>query len=319
MSLTRVLKDKNRQNLRNWFKDNFHNNFSLEEKSIKIESNKKTSAWLIGMSLDFLLRLHIQRMKPKKIKINPCSAEKALNTIAADHFSYYLSRDFNVRVVDYNTDYKSELPSMDKFLDQLKITRDAAEETFNKFVNNEENATDFLFRMSIFYAKAESVYRRGKLMEDFFEVKNSDIAELKSVFALCIQNKELLNQDSYYEVNPGFNNLPVVINGAEPDLIKDSTLIEIKTVSKLKIERHFLNQLLSYYILGLNENKQLEINKLGIYFARHDYLFTFDISRYYNLPEFIMLKNEFFQLINNPDLNITSNRKPNWLLNSRLV
>ncbi len=91
----------------------------------------------------------------------------------------------------------------------------------------------------------------------------------------------------------------------------DHTLIDIKAVKALEFKRNYLDQLLGYYTLyrlggTRNGSKELEIYEkrnrvpfqgsdsivgapkdhkithLGIYFARHSYLFTFPVDVFIN-------------------------------------
>ena len=61
-----------------------------------------------------------------------------------------------------------------------------------------------------------------------------------------------------------------IFGGAECDLILKDTLIDIKSNKELIITQYMICQLIGYYFLALKEN--IEIKKLGIYFARYDYL-----------------------------------------------
>jgi len=71
------------------------------------------------------------------------------------------------------------------------------------------------------------------------------------------------------------------------DLIFDVTLIDVKCGSNIKIDRFFLNQLLSYYFLNLLDTSKdkKEINKIGIYFARVDILWVHNLNDFNTIDE----------------------------------
>jgi hypothetical protein len=85
---------------------------------------------------------------------------------------------------------------------------------------------------------------------------------------------------SHIILNPGFGT--DLIN-ADADLVVDEMLIEVKVTKHLKLSREHFNQLIGYYLLyligGIPQNKQLKISKLGVYFARHNFLWTVGVDQ----------------------------------------
>ena len=67
-----------------------------------------------------------------------------------------------------------------------------------------------------------------------------------------------------------------IFGGAECDLILKDTLIDIKTNKDLIVTQYMICQLIGYYFLALKEN--IEIKKIGIYFARYDYLHLIEVK-----------------------------------------
>ena len=73
------------------------------------------------------------------------------------------------------------------------------------------------------------------------------------------------------------------VGGADADLILDDILIEIKVTKKLELRREYFNQLIGYYLLslvgGVNGNTDIKpIKRIGVYFARHGYLWQIPLS-----------------------------------------
>jgi hypothetical protein len=81
-----------------------------------------------------------------------------------------------------------------------------------------------------------------------------------------------------------------LVGGADADLVIDSTLIDVKTTIELKLTRQYYNQLICYYMLyligGMDNHSDLKLDRLGIYFSRYDYLWTFPIGQVGNEQDF---------------------------------
>jgi hypothetical protein len=82
---------------------------------------------------------------------------------------------------------------------------------------------------------------------------------------------------------PHFGDAGRLVGGAAADVIIDDTLIDIKTVKKLAFSRDTYNQLWGYYMLSRigridAPGPKITIRKLGVYFARHAKLVTFEVN-----------------------------------------
>lgn len=70
-----------------------------------------------------------------------------------------------------------------------------------------------------------------------------------------------------------------MVGGADADVVFDDLLVDLKTTVSFGLSTQHLNQLYGYLVLSrlggfANVRKSPEIHRLGIYFARYDYLYT---------------------------------------------
>ncbi len=109
----------------------------------------------------------------------------------------------------------------------------------------------------------------------------NDLEDLRQLVSII--NPETIKADHTCVLSPSFGPEAEKLMSAEGDLVIDNALIDIKTLGNLKLRRETFNQLLGYYTLyrigGIRgvppENK---ITKLGIYFSRHGYLYTYEVE-----------------------------------------
>ena len=98
-------------------------------------------------------------------------------------------------------------------------------------------------------------------------------------------------------LNPEFGIGSDLVGGAAADLIIDDTLIDIKTISTLEFSITHYRQLIGYWILSkigkINQTEKVQINNIGIYFARHGILKIIPVSQFENLPSFADFINWF--------------------------
>jgi hypothetical protein len=132
----------------------------------------------------------------------------------------------------------------------------------------------------LFLARLDNIYRRGTPTLDelrtLFEIKKEDVSDLQSLIKLC--NIKLFEPKSHIILNPRFG---TDILKADADLVLDDMLIEVKVTKHLQISREHFNQIIGYYLLyligGIQTRKKVKISKLGIYFARHDVLWSMKV------------------------------------------
>ena len=108
-----------------------------------------------------------------------------------------------------------------------------------------------------------------------------DVEDLRQLISII--NPETIKADHTCVLSPTFGPEAAKLMGAEGDIVIDDVLIDIKTYRNLKVDRDIFNQLLGYYTLyriggiqGMPPNNQ--INKLGVYFSRHGYLYTYKVE-----------------------------------------
>jgi len=120
------------------------------------------------------------------------------------------------------------------------------------------------------------------------DVDVETINELQALTGL-LKSKMFKSKKSIH-LNPEFGIGSDLVGGAAADLIIDDTLIDIKTISKLTFSRQHYRQLIGYWILSkigkINQTEKVQINNIGIYFARHGILKTIPVSQFENLPSF---------------------------------
>lgn len=276
MSLTARIKHRAFKNLRKWFIYHFPNP-GLDYKSDNVITSQKTSSSYsgdIGTAFDYLFRFKIEQNN------------KTLKATGPESWVAY-------------TSYKNLKPRFKKI---AKPKFELAVRGYEDFINDNV-INDELFDSCLFLNQLDICYRTGHIFEEF---GNDDIdkrEELKSIFENVDWSK--FNSNSNYILNPVFEGLIENVN-ADADLIMDKTLIELKCVSQIKIQRFQLNQLLGYYFLNLLKPKkeQYDIDSIAIYFARADYLWEMKLEDYYPKKELIKRAKEFEKLMVNPSLDL---------------
>ncbi|MBQ19339.1 MAG: hypothetical protein CMD31_01160 [Flavobacteriales bacterium] len=310
MSITSILsKEKGRNHLKDWFMTNFPNPNLQNTVPIKIPSNNTNGNYAseIGGALDYLIRFHIEKINPKSIIKNKLIAQKSIELMYENYVDYYLDQPLTIKIIMLG---EVTLPSVIEFTETLDIFVNAAEEVFSNYISGLSRIDDNLIELSLFYAKAEEFYRSKKIPENLFHTDEEQIKELKKIFKLCLKNKVIINKKFDYILNPEFGNASKLVGGADADLIVNDMLIDIKTTKHFTLERKDLNQILSYYILSLIDNKETTINYIGIYYARFDYLLKIKIEDYYSKDEFQILKKEFVELILDKEKQLSTTRIP---------
>ena len=88
-----------------------------------------------------------------------------------------------------------------------------------------------------------------------------------------------------------------MVGGADADIIAGDMLIDIKTVNERSAQTHYFDQLIGYFILARYARREDGsfpiINRLGLYFARHGYLWTWDVKALHDDAEFLTFERWF--------------------------
>ncbi len=135
-------------------------------------------------------------------------------------------------------------------------------------------------------AKVDGISRSGVVDEDLAGVDPAaqhDIANLLEVVPFTD-----LSHPSVLHLNPVFASYSALVGGADADLIAGAALIDFKVTGDSTLRAEWLRQLLGYFILArgarLEDPTFPEIRRLGVYFARHGYLWTARASAFMSDP-----------------------------------
>jgi hypothetical protein len=100
-------------------------------------------------------------------------------------------------------------------------------------------------------------------------------------------------------LNPSFRQSSHLVGGADTDLIAGDLLVDIKTTKKGEIDAKDLDQILGYLLLARKQRSVDPtfpvINRLGLYYCRHGYLWSLEASTWASHPEFPGIEQWFFQ------------------------
>jgi hypothetical protein len=102
-----------------------------------------------------------------------------------------------------------------------------------------------------------------------------------------------------FHCNPDFGRWGLAMEGADADIILDDLLFDIKTVTQNGYDERFIgytHQIIGYYCLAQLEGNYPDIQKLGIYFARHNQLIYFHIDDLKNQFDFKAFLEAFREL-----------------------
>ena len=242
--------------------------------ALKVEPRSKRYT-LIGAAFDYLLRFELQRRVPR-VTVKRWVAEWAPDMICSE-FGTAKPLDLLVGVPPEQYIAPEEVAER---MRTLLLNAQAALAEYRKAKNPTAAQRSELAAHAIRLAKLDSVYRAQKLEPTFEEAKPEDVEELTALLALVPLNifadaKPLL-------LNPTFGKASALVGGADADVIAGDLLTDIKTTKSDEIEGKHLDQLFGYLLLArkhrTTEATFPEIKRLGIYYTRHGYLWTQDVS-----------------------------------------
>lgn len=123
-------------------------------------------------------------------------------------------------------------------------------------------------------AALDPLYRAGQVFEVNLDPPASTVDEV--VALLDAATRENLLSLGRPILNPNFGLASALVGGADADMVLGNTLIEIKTVKDVCVERDYVRQLLGYALLARRARRLGSdlppIAGFGIYFSRHAYL-----------------------------------------------
>jgi hypothetical protein len=100
-------------------------------------------------------------------------------------------------------------------------------------------------------------------------------------------------------LNPTFKESSQLLGGADTDLIAGDLMVDFKVTTKGAVTAPYLDQLLGYFLLARNQHRLdptfPEINRVALYFSRHGYLWSMDVSTWTEHPDFEEVEEWFFK------------------------
>lgn len=193
----------------------------------------------------------------------------------------------------------------------IKTTLANAREAWKAFVAKKRTSHRDKMKMATYaikLAKLDVVRRPGILAPDYDLVDSESACELLDLLAIVpwhkfINSKVLL-------LNPTFHG-SMSVGGADGDLIADDMLVDFKTTSKDVHNIYSFDQMLGYYLLAnhfrgsedvsFRKLSITKINRVGIYYGRHGYLWSLPTSYWTDKADFPKLKKWFFKRANMRD------------------
>jgi hypothetical protein len=264
MAFVRFINSKENQVLRDLFKKYF----PTPEPSLfgrlrvkPLSENPQT----VGNAVDYMIRFYVERLNEGRAKNgNKWIAERALNSLTARLERENVSGQNKALIKSIEFQFSKAKDNHSQFLKDGIIS--------NK-----------LIKSSIFLGKLDSYYRSKKIDNSLKKHSLKDIQDVKKIMAIIRPDNFTAKKKCF--LNPTFGRGSEFVGGADADLIIDDTIIDIKAVKHLKIERKYLNQLIGYYILSLigginGKGKKKTIKNIGIYFARHGILWSIPLSTF---------------------------------------
>jgi hypothetical protein len=119
-------------------------------------------------------------------------------------------------------------------------------------------------------ARLEMMRRSHDLYGYDRKPSSGEVDELQRLYTI-IPWDDFVPREQIY-LNPGFGPGSILIGGADADVVVDDTVIDIKTIKKQTLEIETVRQLVIYGLLarrfGLNGGAPLQIQNIGVYFAR---------------------------------------------------
>lgn len=241
-----------------------------------------TSYMLIGKAFDYLLRFQLEKKYKKKVFARQWVAETALK--------YFNDRDNGT--IETKAGYFDKLKDdeiiklfegkkeRDKLRNEkVKLRFTECRDIYNQFISSKLKDDTDLIKSSLFLGRLDDVVRAGPMMKEyinFLPENELDVTDLRRL----IKNSDLevFQPKKKIILNPTFGDGSKLVGGADADLIIDDTLIDIKVTKELKLTRPHYNQILGYYLLfligGVDNHVDIKIKKIGLFFARHNVLWT---------------------------------------------
>lgn len=251
MSLTSLIKSD--KELRDKIREAFLRPKLDKSKPLLAEPHTKRYG-LVGIAFDYLFRFYLERLNISltKNQNNVWIAEQAVELIA-HHEEIY---EKGIEII-YN----------------VKNLRKEFIET--------GNLSKELIRQTLRMSYIDPIFRAGAGIEYIGnDADEEDIKDIKRQFELI--KDDWFKAKNICLLNPTFGEASRLVGGADADFLIDDKLIDIKTTKKLELKLNDFCQIIGYLLLhnisGINNQREIEIKQLGIYFSRYGYLFLFNVK-----------------------------------------
>jgi hypothetical protein len=259
---------------------------------LKVEPRSKRYM-LVGTAFDYLLRFELQRRAPHAVS-ERWVAEYAPEIIWRKTDSGSVGMDL-LREAD-----PAQYMPPEEVAERARLLLDNARAGVAAYAKlNAPTAANQaeLAGHAIRLAKLDSVYRAWRLEPGFEEASPEDIQDLVDLLAI-VPFRELLH-DKLLMLNPNFRQSSHLVGGADTDVIAGDLLVDFKTTKKGEIEVGNLDQILGYLLLARKQHSVDPsfplINRVGLYYCRHGYLWSVEASTWTAHPEFPEIEQWFFQ------------------------
>jgi len=252
---------------------------------------------LVGTAFDYFIRFELQRRAPHAISerwVAEYVPDKIWRETPTGSISMNLLQDLtdDAASVDYM------LP--EELAECCRSILAEAKEALATFIKSESPNDELLATLAghaIRLAKLDNIYRAEQLDLRFQEADPEDVQDLLHLLRI-VPFDALLHKTSLL-LNPVFRNASLLVGGADTDLITGNLLVDFKTTKKTEMEVRDLDQLFGYFLLA---RKQCQadaafptIERLGLYFCRHGYLWVQEASVWTDHPEFLEIEQWFFK------------------------
>lgn len=210
----------------------------------------------------------------------PQTKSYSLTGTAFDYLLRWYVKKLNSRAVERQWVAEEALPVLSFMQEEAALRRAErivreAREAYTRYLatTNQRKPGKELVVHAIRLAQLDPVYRAGIVDEYTFRRIRKKIVE-DLVGLLDIVNPGDFLAHKICVLNPTFGKASQLVGGADGDLLIDGTLIDVKTVKALELDRGTFNQLLGYYLLsrigGIDGcSRQHQISSIAVYYSRY--------------------------------------------------
>lgn len=253
---------------------------------------------VVGVAFDYLLRFELQRRAPH------ASAKCWVAELAVE----YIERGGALRIPEEwrgGISEKCKCKWMTgKFPDlgqRARTALDRAKQAVSNFVAQKKvfrRGYHDLACHALRLARLDPLVRARYLDLCFDDAPDpNDVQDLLAMLGI-VPFKLLIHKDVVL-LNPTFGSSGALVGGADADLITGSSIIDVKARRAGMWEPKDFMQLMGYLILSRQERRARRpfprLDCVGIYFARHGYLWTHDVSAMLRTKKFREVEDWFLK------------------------